>query len=473
MKEGLRSVFTAAGISAGCLCIWWGSNLRDRLDVGSSTLTASSSNRVLSGLVASRDNQTNVPAGDYYSQMVALLKQYYVEPIKDDDKLANGSVRGMIASLGDSESMYMDPDDFHAYINREKGTYEGIGVELALIEHGKKEPDSHGVEPPPEDAEEAVATMSRFPTVKVVGVVPGGPADKAGVKVGDVVADIDGHWVVEDSLLEKFKKARDDFNAKKITYAQIEPLQKELRDKTERALLPAKTLAKLMVGKSGSVKVTWTRDGVSRDTTIQKAVSAMPGFSNENPIVLPMTDAGASALKDAIANHPSITIDLRNDPAGSFSAMLSCLEILARSGKYGEIVNRRSEEPTVVSVKDGNPKPPKIQLLVGSSTHGPAAILALALSSHGKANLEGTLSTAEVPIQQDVELPGGAGYNLHVGEYRTADPKTESVKRGSVAYRSAQTKPTPKVLEKGAVADRQQSMLKRENGSAQVSGGLN
>ncbi len=407
-------------------------------------------------MVAQRDNQTNVPAGDYYSQMVALLKQYYVEPIKDDEKLADGSVRGMIGSLMDPASMYMEQEDFHAYLNREKGIYEGIGVELALVEHGKKGPErSDSSEPPPQDAEEAVATQSRFPTVQVSAVVPGGPADKAGVQVGDIVADIDGHWVVEDTLLNKFKKARDAFNAKKMTYSEIEPLQKELRDKTERALLPGKTLGRLMVGKSGSVTVTWNRGGTARTTTIAKGICEMPGFSAKGPIVLPMTEAGALGLREAIVNRPSVTIDLRNDPTGSFTAMMSCMQVLAPTGKYGEIVNRRSEDPTWVSVQSGNPKPPKIQFLVSRSTQGPAAVLALALSSHGKATVSGQLPTGGVPVLQDVELPGGAGYDLLIGNYRTSDSKLDPGKHGTVAVKSSSDH------RQGVLADRDRSRLKR------------
>jgi carboxyl-terminal processing protease len=352
----------------------------------------------------------------------------------------------------------MDPNEFTAYLNREKGIYEGIGVDLVLQQHGSK-PTTTQLQPPPQDAQDAVATMSRFPSVVVSAVVPGGPADKAGVKVGDVVADIDGHWVVEDTLLEKFKKARDLFNTNKLTYSQIAPLQKELRDKTERALLPARTFPRLLLGKSGSVNVTWTRNGVSRTTNIEKAVSAMPGFSSTGgTIVLPMSESGAKGLQTAISGKKAVSIDLRYDPEGSFPAMLQCLQVLAPPGHYGEIVNQRSEGPTIVLVPTGNPKPPKITLLVGPATRGPAAIFALALSRYRYATLDGRLPTGNVTVKQDVELPQGYGYDLAIGEYRTGNTASGGVMAS-------------KTFPKGILAKANSSVSSRENRTTVADGG--
>jgi C-terminal processing protease CtpA/Prc len=381
----------------------------------------------------------------------------------------------------------MDQQEFRAYMNREKGLYEGIGVELALEMHGAKpaerevhgaskakvRPSEIGVLPPPQDAEEAVATMSRFPTVKVVAVVPGGPADKAGVKVGDIVADVDGHWVVEDSLLDKFKKARDAFSAKKLSFAEIEPLQKELRDKTERALLPARTLPRLLVGTSGTVQVTWNRNGVERSTTIVKAPSQMPVADSTSSIVLPMSEAGEMALKSALHGQNSATIDLRNDPSGSFSSMIDCLKLLARTGRYGEIENHRSEDPTPISVESGNPNPPKLSILVGPSTRGPAAVLALALSTHAKATLVGQLDQDSIPVTQDIELPDGSGYDLLIGVYRAMNPKSEMAKHPPASPGKVSDNRSLAEVRKGALAQRGKLPEAAAEGSDKLAGGVN
>ncbi|HWD37948.1 MAG TPA: S41 family peptidase [Fimbriimonas sp.] len=433
MNDVLKSVVAAAGVTAACLTIRWGAQLREKVDLGG--LQASNSNSMWFGnWLASQSNDVNVPASEYYDQMVSLLKQYYVEPIGNDEKLASGSVRGMVGSLGDVKSLFMDSKEFHAYVNRQKGLYEGIGVSLSLeLPPGKKSPQQ-GLQPQPEDAEEAVAEISRFPKVVVSAVVPGGPADLAGVKAGDSVADIDGHWVVDQALLDKFRHEQSLFNERKITFSEIAPLQRELRQKTERALLPIRAEDKLLLGTSGSVKVVWNRDGVTRTSTIQKGTSRMPGFSDSGgKIVLPMTMDAAQQLKGAIQGKSEVTIDLRNNPTGDYEAMAACLDALVPAGNYGQLANDKGEKPSPVNVSRGNPHPPKITLLVDKTTRGPAEILALALSSHGKATLSGSETGGDRSVRETIELPDGSGYDLVTAVYRPLAPTKSELARSLMA----------------------------------------
>src|SRR5579872_3196463 len=135
MSDIKKSVLNSTWIVAGVAAVLMGFQTRQRTDVGA--IVASNSNAPISGLLASQSNDINVPAGDYFYELSQKLKQEYVEPVSDDQKLASGAIRGMVASLDDPDSIYMNKDEFNAYLNARVGKFEGIGADLELVRTGK------------------------------------------------------------------------------------------------------------------------------------------------------------------------------------------------------------------------------------------------------------------------------------------------------------------------------------------------
>jgi C-terminal processing protease CtpA/Prc len=76
-----------------------------------------------------------------------------------------------------------------------------------------------------------------------------------------------------------------------------------------------------------------------------------------------------------------------------------------------------------LSVASGNPSPPRITLLVDRTTRGPAEVLALALSSHGRAVLKGSAMGGDLGVRQTVQLPDGTGYTLETSDYQAISSK--------------------------------------------------
>jgi carboxyl-terminal processing protease len=431
MTETKRALVALAGVFLCTGAVVGGVRLRDWVD---HKPTEISSDLPMGNLVASREANNPIPEGDYFFELVQLLKREYVDQIQDEQKLASGAVRGMISSLGDPNSMYMEKPEFDAFLDARQGSYQGIGADFALTVKGPVNPDAARQKEQGDGnggAEEALATIPRIPRLTVVALTPGGPAEKAGVKVGDYVYSVDSHWLVNTDLILKFREAQKKFEAKKIPLTELNKLRNEVRSKTERALLPQKARAKLSTGIEGAVDIVWERNGTFRNTTINKAASQMTktGVTLPGTIVVRFDSKATAELKAAVAGKSDVTLDLRNNVNGDFRAMKACLGLVAPAGKYGFLATNRQSRPATLVVPQGQgaTSPPKLRLLVDESTRGSAEIFALALSTFAHATLVGRETGGDRTVKQIVQLPDGSGYTLVTSEYRVsaADAKAK------------------------------------------------
>ncbi len=433
MSDAKKSVWAATSIVLSVAAVFGGLKVRQHTDIGS--IQAVGKDSSTSHMLASRSNEVNVPAADYFYELSLKLKEQYVEPVSDDQKLASGAIRGMVASLGDPDSVYMDNDQFKAFLNARVGKFEGIGADLVLTtESHAPAPKTAGQIPDGEmGADEALVFVREIPKVQVASIVPGGPADRAGVQVGDTVESIDDHWVVHSDLIRKFRLASKKFNDKKITRLELEKLRTELRAKFERSIFPGKAKDRLFMGKSGVVNVVWNRSGSIKKTRIVRAPSSLEGFSDkQGTIRIPFVEKSADQLKAAIRGKGSITIDLRNNTLGDVQAMKQCLDVLVPKGTYGYFVTKRHDKPTPLIVQKGNPNPPKIRLVVDRSTRGIAEAFASALVSKGVASGSTSEMGGDPCSRQVVQLQDGSGYTLVTSKYQASVTSQVVSKRGGV-----------------------------------------
>ncbi|MBN9500562.1 MAG: hypothetical protein J0H02_02110 [Armatimonadetes bacterium] len=411
MNTTTKSLFAGGAVLCAAASILLGISMRDRVDVGG----ISADPAPLSGLVASTDSR-EVPEGDYFYEISQLLKQRYVEPITDEQKLALGAIRGMVASLGDPDSLYMDKDEYRVYKNAKAGKYEGIGVYVELEYSDEPSVQAKG-SAHPVDTDEALLGGMRIPKLTVVTVVPGSPADRAGVQVGDWVEYIDDHWVPNAATVISFRKLEKAVQQGKAKLEDLVKERVELRQRTKKTLLPLKAKDKLVMGTSGTLKIVWRRGDVARTTEIKKEASAFSTPNPEDPALrLAFNSEAPNLLKKAIQGKSSIVIDLKNNAVGDFGSMKQCLEALAPSGVYGSLKTAKTSIP--FKTESGNANPPKVVLLVDESTRGLAEIFALALSSSKIAKLSGSEMSGHRIVVEDNSLPDGSGYTLATAEYK-------------------------------------------------------
>lgn len=431
MNDVSKSLLSAAGVIAAAGMVVLGASQRAKMDGGQ--LAAAN----LSTLVASRDReavQVNVSATDFFSTLSEKLKQEYVEPVGDDMKLATGAVRGMVGSLADPDSLYMDKSEFTAFLNARQGKYEGIGADFVLtLPKSSKlskeflQPTSGQEEGP--SPEPQVSDSADMPRLTVSSVVPGGPADRAGVRAGDIVDTINEHWVYNSAPLRKFRAAQKQYEAKKMTLGALNNLRNELRTKFDKAILPIRARQMLFLGSAGEVNVVWQRGNSVRTTKIDKAICQSPGFRVQDGVIeLPFTGEAVAALQQEIKGKAEVKIDLRGNTRGDFEVMKKVMAVLAPSGEYGVFAKEGKSGSVPFKVTSGNAKPPKITLIVDETTRGAAEILALALSSKGIAKLSGGQMGGDRSVYDVISLPGGTGYTLVTSVYKPSLPVKKEAK---------------------------------------------
>lgn len=421
MKESTRSILSATGLLTAICAVLAGGAWREHIDALQIGATD------VSGLVASKDS--TIGEVEFFREMAILLKREYVDPVTDDQKLASGAVRGMISSLGDLNSRFLDADALRVYQGMRDGHYEGIGVELTYRMEGNGPVKPEPADDQSDDTSEttALSTM-RFPRLVVSNVVPGGPADKAGVKVGDAVSSVNGHWLVDAKEVSEFQEAQRKVGKGQMPRSEYAKIHRAIRLKVESSIMPAKARDRIISGTSGEADVIWIRNGKQFETKIEKAPSTLPVFAADGNAIgaLTFVAGAATRLHDAISGKSECTIDLRHNVGGDYDSMRKCLAELLPAGQYGYIAQEKDSKPKPFSIGKGVASVPKIKLLVDNSTSGAAETFATILKKYAKATIVGSGMQSDSVVFQLNKLPDGTGYTLATGRYTASPPKEQA-----------------------------------------------
>ena len=385
-----------------------GVTLRERREFGTITQEAQ---RQPTELFASKDKPEPTVAAAYM-RLVDELRRYYVQPIKDEQKLAIGGVKGMVNSLQDGNARFLTPEQRVAYENGLSGKFEGIGVELTLQYLPLK-----GAKPVKGQDEEIL-----IPEIRVSALLPGGAAEKAGIFEGDRIDAIGSKWVFSQQksqeFADEFKKLRSASKFDPATEAKL----RELLSRARNGLSIVRAMDKIASFKKGSIDITVSRlAGKKQFTLTPTDLEVPPTIDQGNGTYEFRFFKGADrALKELMAGKSELTLDLRSSTRGDWATMLKCLELVGGADTYGTLASENINGNRPLKIASGKPTNTKLKLVVDFTTRGAAEVFALALSSRGKATLQGKVTGGDRQYVKLFALPDGGGYLLPVAEYRSA-----------------------------------------------------
>lgn len=367
-------------------------------------------------ILASRTAPSSISEGEYFYQLSRMLDQTYVDGVKDEDGLASGAVRGMVGSLADPLCSYLPAEQMAAEGRRLSGSYEGLGLELALI-FDKEELKKL------QDKAPNLDSLMLLPVLTVTAVPEGTPAFKAGMKPGDQIIGLDDRAVLSALDIKEIRDLQQKADKKLIPWAEIEKARESFRKKAEHNYLATRARELMTTGKEGTLKVEWRREGQVMKADIARSVTQVSALDKQSDGSFKMRFI--RGLQDEIKRQQmggkEVTLDLRGVGQGDFSVLKSALELLAAPGVYGVLTKEGEAKTQPLTIRNGIASPGKMTLLVDSTTRGAAEVFALALSFRGQAKLKGSSMAGERAWLETYSVQGGDGYTLVTGIFRPAD----------------------------------------------------
>lgn len=297
-------------------------------------------------------------------EVYELLKRNYDGKLNDDDLIA-GAKKGLTEAVGDPYTVYFTAEESEEFLGDLEGTFEGIGAEL-----GKRDGN-----------------------LIVVSPIKGSPAEKAGLKAGDVIATVND----EESIAWEVEKA-----------------------------------VSVIRGEAGTtVRLGVIRDGESREISVVRGNISVPSVDTEIRDGIGVmsisrfgrtetTTLARQAAQQFIDNDvDGIVLDLRGNGGGYLQA---AVEIASLWMKDEVVVTERSGGKVVDTMRTRGDAPlqgMKTIVLVDGYSASASEILAGALRDNGAARILGTQTFGKGVVQNILDLPDGSSLKVTVASWHT------------------------------------------------------
>ncbi|MGG0285252.1 S41 family peptidase [Peribacillus butanolivorans] len=296
------------------------------------------------------------------------IKDNYYEEI-DPDKLVDGAINGMIKSLDDPYSTYMDKKEASSFHESISSSFEGIGAEI-------QEQDGQ---------------------IMVVSPIKGSPAEKAGVKPNDIILSVDGKSLEGLSSSEAVLKIRGEKGTKvdlSITRAgEPEPIALTIK----RDTIPIETVYSEMLD-DGVAKIQVTSFS---EHTVKELETALNDMSKKD-------------MKGLI-------LDLRGNPGGLLDQAIDMASLFIPNGEVVLQVEERSGKKDVFKSKNNGELKIPVVVLIDDGSASASEIVAAAVSESADIPLIGVKSFGKGTVQTAQDFDDGSNFKYTAAKWLTPE----------------------------------------------------
>ena len=292
------------------------------------------------------------------------VRENFVEQV-DTDKLFNGAITGMVKSLDDPYSAYLDEKNFSELTDLTDGIFGGIGVVL-----GKKDND-----------------------FVVVAPMEGTPGDLAGIKAGDKILAIDTVSVDTMQLEDVVGKIR----GQQGTEVELLLADKTGAQRTVRIIrdnIKIQSVAAKMLPDS---KIGYIRISVFNENTADDFIKEYHRLENEQ--------------------MEALVLDLRHNPGGILGECVRVAQLLVPEGPIVSVVDRNGNKYTESSTLKELKYP--LVVMVDHGSASAAEIVAGAVQDTGAGKLLGVQTFGKGSVQSIYKLSEKTGLKLTTAKYFT------------------------------------------------------
>ena len=316
-----------------------------------------------------RKDQPNEVNSDLFWEAWNLVTEKYVDPSKvDKNKMLYGAISGMVKSLGDPFSSFMNPEESQQFSEDMQGTFEGIGTEIGL----------------------------KNDILTVIAPIEGTPADQAGLKAGDMILKIDDTMTTDMSVDEAVAKIR----GQKGTSVKLTILREKNGSPKEISIVRDTINVK-------SVKIDFKDSGI--------AVIKISKFGDDTSFEF------NRVANEAVSRKASgIILDLRNNPGGYLETAVETASkfipedalVVSEEDRGGKRNEYKAEGGDILK---GIP----VTVLVNGGSASASEILAGALRDDLGAKLVGNKTFGKGSVQQLEKMTGGSSLRITIARWLT------------------------------------------------------
>lgn len=311
------------------------------------------------------------------AEIASVLQSDFVEPDATDSAiLQDGAIRGLFEALNDPHSTYIDPDTFALSKDDFEGAFQGIGA--------------------------TVSQQDGF--IVIVQPLPDTPAERAGLRAGDIILEVDGEsaegWSVEEAVL-RIRGPIGTTVSLTIRHGDgvVETLDLE-RDAIE--------VASVSTAPPGGV----LRDA-GGNTVTDVGYIRISSYTRTTPQELEDAIAAAEA-----AGVRGLILDVRSNPGGLLQETVEIADMLLDSGDIVTQVERDGSERTA-SAREGMVTALPIVIVQDGFSASGAELMAAALQENGRAQVVGEPSFGKGTVNRAVELSNGGAVYVSIARWLT------------------------------------------------------
>jgi carboxyl-terminal processing protease len=304
-----------------------------------------------------------------YSEVLSRVNSEYVED-PNIPKVTDGALHGLLEAL-DPNSSYLSPKDYQDYKSKKTDAKADIGA----------------------------AVSKRFGYAAVISVIPGGPADKAGIQGSDIFEAIEGHSTREMSL------------------AGI------------RALLSGQpgsniTVSVVRARRAEPQKVTITRDVVTVPPVTDKVMEEGVGYIKVDALPKGKSQEIATLIKTLQKQGAKkLILDLRNSGEGEESEGIATANLFLNHGTITYLQGQKYPREAFTAEPNKAISSLPVAVLVNHGTAGPAEIVAAAILENARGDVVGDKTFGDGSVQKVIDLPDGSALILSVAKYYSPSGK--------------------------------------------------
>ena len=304
------------------------------------------------------------------TQANGIIDRFYVDRAAEKGPaLTYGAISGMVDALGDTEhSRFLSPGMVQAMADMEKNQFEGIGAEV-------QEKDGHTV---------------------IVAPLDGSPAQRAGLKPGDIIVQVNGQ-VVDGQPLEQVVEKVSGPAGTPVTLTMLTPSTGQSRE------------VMITREKFQMHNVTW---GMVPGTKI--AQLRIAGF--ERGVAAEVRNA----LMEIQKQQPSgIVLDLRNNPGGILDEAVDSASEFLKGGNVLLEKNAQGEQKPIPVKAGGQATEIPLVVLINEGTASGAEIVAGAIRDAHRGSLIGQTTFGTGTVLSEFKLADGSALLLAIEEWLT------------------------------------------------------